>query len=124
MVSRWWIVAICYAIASTSIMGCGLTSPQESSAVVVLMIMSIGTNTTEHYIVNDATAYDLLTKKHTIDYKGELRCIDGVCGGSEYHWSMYINGSLAPKGAKYYVVRNGDQVEFALKRGGWDERVR
>jgi hypothetical protein len=47
---------------------------------------------------------------------GYIKCIDGVCGGKEYHWTYYVNGKMMPKRASNYLVKRGEIIEFRFAK--------
>lgn len=62
-------------------------------------------------------ALDLLQAGHTVDVskEGFVNSIDGVKPGAKQFWSLSVNGKPAAVGAKDYVTKPGDQIEWKLE---------
>lgn len=64
------------------------------------------------------SALELLQASHTVEVsdQGFVNAIDGVQPGTREFWAFYVNGEQAQVGAKEYVTKNGEQIEWKLEK--------
>jgi hypothetical protein len=91
---------------------------QGDNWTVTLTITSIGSKSKESFKLGSATvsALELLRKKHNVSGSYYVKCIDGVCTGGQYGWSLYVNDRYVPLGAAVYKVRGSDNLEFRFEK--------
>ena len=82
-----------------------------------LKITFIGNESSETFNNSAITLRDALVAHHNIgttvnDY---VKCIDGVCAGSDYHWQFYANDVKANYGVDSYPVSEDDIIEFRFE---------
>lgn len=59
------------------------------------------------------TVLDLLKENHeVVESSGFVQGIDGRIGSSTAYWLWYLNGQEGLVGAKDYVTKNGDTIEW------------
>lgn len=94
---------------------CGLTTTVQKTVNTTV-------NTVKQQVVNytgqeGKNALDLLKSGHTVDVsdQGFVNAIDGVKPGDHQFWALYVNGKQAEVGAKDYITKKGDTVEWKLE---------
>lgn len=62
-------------------------------------------------------ALDLLKAKHQVDVsaQGFVNAIDTIKPGDHHYWSFYVNDKQADVGAKEYITKNTDAIEWKLE---------
>jgi len=82
------------------------TSANTNAAATISYSGQIGKN-----------ALELLESKHQVDVssQGFVNAIDGVKPGDHQFWSFYVNGKQAEVGARDYITKADDQIEWRLE---------
>jgi hypothetical protein len=62
-------------------------------------------------------ALDLLKAKHQVDVsaQGFVNAIDKIKPGDHQYWSFYVNDKQADVGAKDYITKSTDAIEWKLE---------
>lgn len=62
------------------------------------------------------SALELLQANHQVEASAEgfVSSIDGQAPGDRQYWALYLNGTLADKGAKDLITKNTDQIGWRL----------
>ena len=99
---------------------CGLTTSSATNTAKTTINKAI--NTAKQQAVSytgqaGKNALDLLKSGHAVDVspEGFVNAIDGVKPGDHQFWALYVNGKQAEVGAKDYITKKGDTVEWKLE---------
>lgn len=90
---------------------CGLTTTVQKS------VNSVKQQAVSYAGKEGKNALDLLKSGHTVDVsdQGFVNAIDGVKPGNRQFWALYVNGKQAEVGAKDYITKPTDKVEWKLE---------
>lgn len=113
---RYLIILTLAAGLSVSGASCSLlTTKQVNSNTTNTNIATTGAIT---YAGQDGkNALELLQQKHSVDVsaQGFVNAIDGRKPGDHEFWALYVNGKQAEVGAKEYVSKSNDAIEWKLE---------
>ena len=117
------IAGLAIGIALTGA-SCGLTTTLtngHNTKTSVNTTVNAATNTVKPATISYAgqagkNALDLLKSGHTVDAsdQGFVNAIDGVKPGNHQFWDLYVNGKESAVGAKDYITKTGDAIEWKL----------
>lgn len=111
-------------LSTIAILALGLTLTGASCGLTTTVKKSV--NSTINAAQAQAVSYtgqvgknalDLLSSGHTVDVsaQGFVNAIDGVKPGDHQFWALYVNGKQAEVGAKDYITKAGDSIEWKLE---------
>ena len=108
-------LSVLAALIAILALGGYITGRKDASSgkEVTLIITTLGKTSIEKFGVTGFTALEVLESTHDVGTTSSyIKCIDGVCGGKEYHWLYYVNGRSVPQGSADYQAKGGDIIEF------------
>ena len=97
--------------------GCASTATSNTNTTNTV----VNTNTTVTNIsytgVQGKNALELLQAAHTVDVSsaGFVNAIDGVKPVGRQYWALYVNNTLADKGAKDIQTKTTDSISWKLE---------
>ena len=111
------LIILSAATLALIIAGLNLQRTKVAAGDAKLIITSIGIKSEEAYLIDKATALDLVSRKHNVSLGNSfIECIDNLCEDSGYWWKLYVNGKESIEGAGFYIVNGGDEIEFRFTK--------
>ncbi len=98
--------------------GCGLTRTVQVPAENTNIVGCVAAADSVAYTGQDGkNALELLQSAHQVDVsaQGFVNAIDGAKPGDRQFWAFYVNCKQADVGAKDYVTKKGDSIEWKLE---------
>jgi len=59
---------------------------------------------------------DLKIESESSQYGEFITSINGVAQEEDYYWNYYVNGDYASVGVSGYIIKDSDQIKFALEK--------
>lgn len=98
------------------------------AATGISLTVNFGNGTTQEYLNLEGTNVFEVTNSTTdveVEWYGDLVYVLAISGVSEddeagLYWQYWVNGDLGPSAANYYILEDGDSIEWALPSYGTD----
>jgi len=129
------ISSLVWILTISILASCWIPTAVESSpiqyipaATGISLTVNFGNGTTQEYLNLEGTNVFEVTNSTTdveVEWYGDLVYVLAISGVREddeagLYWQYWVNGDLGPSAANYYILEDGDSIEWALPPYGTD----
>jgi len=107
LISLISIILIASLIGSRNL---GKNQISEGKAVIVISVL--GQAKEEVIDINQETVIEILKRKHEVEGKNKLECLDSVCNQNEFWCHLYVNDKVILSSVDKYVPKKGDIIKL------------